>query len=135
MAMILEDRRVDEYRYYSAQRIDWMLRHWPEICTLAESPSSAEGLLIAGPTPESPRISKQPGQHGNPMRWCDVKADIERAQRQLQDRQQSQAIKARMSGVLLASIGIVLGVRNAEALAIYHAGLESMSRGLGGVDT
>lgn len=63
---------------YTPARIRRILYRWPEYLALAETPASAAGLTVDGPTPESPRI-RQIGHHSDPLAWANLIADVERA--------------------------------------------------------
>lgn len=79
------DRSV-ERSWYSPERVRAIVRNWDSWLAREENPSAARGLLLRGPTPEDPKLTKQRGHHGDPMVGVPVVADIVRAWQMLDAR-------------------------------------------------
>lgn len=96
---MLRLEHADAYEY-TAARIDYWLRHIDELMALADNPNTAIGLLIPGPTPETPRVgARQKGFHGDPLAYANVLADVKSAAGQLTGfSMEWYAVQARMQG-------------------------------------
>lgn len=73
--------------FYSPDRIDWCLRQWDLVCSLAETPATSRHHLDSdhrkhGPCLDSVR-SGSGGRIPDTLSWADVRADIHRAYAQL----------------------------------------------------
>lgn len=128
---------------YTPQLIDRWLREWELLCSLSESPSSSAHLL----SPECrhsekacsngrPVGIKSVRNHGDPVRYCDIKADLEQAAEQLPPHSlESQVVARRMAECLpMIEIRARLGVDHNRLWAAYRAATKMMARSLGWVD-
>lgn len=68
--------------FYTAGRLHRMLAAWPEIIALSETPASARNLVRPGPTAIEPHVARSESA-ADPMRWCDVVADVQAAHKSL----------------------------------------------------
>lgn len=66
--------------FYTPWRVKKIVREWDHYVAVEENGSAARGLLIQGPTPETPSAgARQKGHHADPMRGVPVVADVLRA--------------------------------------------------------
>jgi hypothetical protein len=122
---------------YTTERIERLLKLWFELEALAESPATARGLLRARPTPEEPKVGARTKSHpGDPMRWCDTRADIERAWKALprgEGASPHMVIAGRMQGLSFGHIALIARTRKTVVLETYRAALKSMMETLEGI--
>ena len=113
--------------YYTTSRIDWLLRNWGNWLALAETPTTAAGLVHAGPTPESPRsFAKSEHHQSDPRRWSDIRVDILTAASQLGDYSlEWYAVNARIQGMPLDSLAQMVAAWS------YPMVVEAYERALG----
>lgn len=66
--------------FYTPWRVRRIVKEWAHYVAVEENGTAARGLLIPGPTPETPSAgARQKGFVGDPMRGVPVVADILRA--------------------------------------------------------
>lgn len=128
---------------YTPDLVDFWLRNWPMLESLAETPSSSAHLL----SPECrhsdkacsngrPVGIKDVRNHGDPMRYVDLLADLRGAAEQLPPYSlESQVVARRMAeSVPMIEIRARLGVDHNRLWAAYRAALKTMARSLGWVE-
>lgn len=128
---------------YTPQLIDRWLREWELLCSLSESPSSSAHLL----SPECrhsdkacsngrPVGIKSVRNHGDPVRYCDLKADLEQAAGTLPPYSlESQVVARRISsGAWIDRIAVELHTRQDNVRSAYRAACKMMAKSLGWVE-
>ena len=124
-----------EDRFYNPTRLDWLLRHWGNWEALAETPSSAAGLVYPKPTPTTPRLFvRSERSHVDPHRWSDVRVDVLRAAAQLGDFSiEWYAVNAHFQGWTLAQLAESVRAWDYQMIhEAYQRALERMSDMLNG---
>lgn len=123
--------------YYSPERIDWCLRQWPLVCSLAETPSTSRHHLDSdhkkdGPCLDSVR-SGSGGRAPDAMSWVDVRADIHRAYMQLATGStERRVVWERISnGGSLRVVALRMGSRYSLVLDAYATATARMAAYLG----
>lgn len=122
--------------YFTPKRIAYLLRHWREIRTMADTGSSSRGLLIPGPTPESPKVgARQPGYHGDSHSWSNVVADLERARAEALEGLSLEwyVVEAQMHGWSINKFAEKSGRGDETCLKAFNAACEKMAAWLGWV--
>jgi hypothetical protein len=76
---------VDEFTY-SPSRVRYFIRNFAEIRSMASGGAAARGLLIPGPTPESPKVGAHQSRYYRADTWTHIVADLERAINALSDK-------------------------------------------------
>lgn len=79
MVGTVEGPRVDDF-VYEPKRIAYLLRHFREIKSMCDGGAASRGLLMPGPTPESPKAgARQKGYVVDSHAWSHVVTDLEQA--------------------------------------------------------
>ena len=128
---------------YTPELVDRWLREWELLRSLAETPASSAHLL----SPQcrhsdracangKPVGIKDVRNHGDPVRYADIKADLEQAADQLPPYSlESLVVARRMStGARLAEVARLCGTRYDDALHAYRGACKLMAKALGWVD-
>jgi hypothetical protein len=125
---------------YSPQIVDRWLREWELLTSLSETPATAAHLLSSECRHSDkacgsgkPVGIKSTRSHGDPVRYCDIKADLEQAAAILPPYSlESQVVARRMAESLpMIEIRARLGVDNNRLWAAYRAATKMMARSLG----
>lgn len=131
---VLEAESVREASDYNPRRVAYYLRHWPEIRTMCDSGASARGLLIPGPTPESPKVgARQPGHHSDSHTWSNIVADLERARAEALEPLSLEwyVVEAQMHGWSLNKFAERSGKGDETCWRAFNKATERMARWLG----
>lgn len=128
---------------YTPDLVDHWLRNWPLLESLSETPASSAHLL----SPECrgadkacsngrPVGIKDVRQHGDPMRYVDIKADLSHAAYHLHPSSLERRVVAERiaTGGKLRSIAKLCGARYDDVLKAYQAGCKLMAEDLGWVE-
>ena len=121
--------------YYTPDRLDWWLRNWDLLDSLAESPVSSRHHLQTdhahkdGPCIDPPKVGKVgKGQHADPLKYADVQADIERAHAGLAMWSLPwNVVDHRKRGHNLDAIAKALRIRYHDVTTGYRDALKTMS--------
>lgn len=128
---------------YTPQAIDRFIREWEMLSSLSESPSTSAHLL-SGECRHSEKACgsgkpvgiKSTRNHGDPVRYCDIKADLEQALSLLPAHSlESQVVARRIStGAWIDQIAAMLNVRADRVRSAYRSACKMMAQSLGWVD-
>lgn len=123
--------------FYSPDRIDWCLRQWDLVCSLAETPATSRHHLDSdhrkhGPCLDSVR-SGSGGRIPDTLSWADVRADIHRAYAQLAiGSHERRIVYERIHrGGNINMIAKRIGARSQIIRDAYHSAVARMSGYLG----
>lgn len=128
---------------YSPQVVDRWLREWPMLEALAESPTRAAHLLSSECRHSDkacgsgkPVGIKSTRHASDPMRYCDLLADIRGAAELLPAHSlESQVVAKRIStGAWIDQIAAMLNVRADRVRSAYRSACKMMAQSLGWVD-
>lgn len=129
---------------YTPDLVDHWLKNWPMLESLAETPSSSAHLLSPECRHSAKACSngrpvgiKDVRNHGDPMRYVDLLADLRGAAGQLPPHSlESQVVARRMAECLpMIEIRARLGVDNNRLWAAYRAATKMMAKSLGWKET
>lgn len=125
---------------YTPDQVDWFLKNWLLVESLAESPSTSVHLL----SPECRHSDKACGSgkpvgikstrsHGDPVRYCDVKADLEQSAQLLPPYSlESRVVARRIStGARMPEIRAQLGCNYTAMWQAYRSACRMMAKSLG----
>lgn len=128
---------------YTPEVVDYWCRNWELLTALAETPASAAHLL----SPECRTSDKACGDgrpvgiknirnHGDPMRYVDVLADLSHAAYHLHPSSLERRVVAERiaTGGKLRAIAKRCGARYDDVLKAYQAGCKLMAEELGWVE-
>jgi|GEM_PF-4826080 len=111
--------------YYTPERIAYWLEHWSE---LREFAIRTPGSIVPVSSPSVPRGCRR----SDPLRYCDIMADIEGAWVRLPIWSiEWNAVKAVMDGYPLREFEVTYRLRHGTALAAYQRAVQRMARYLG----
>jgi len=144
MAVALADRDSHDY---SPSRLDYWIRSWPLLESLAESPRTSRHHLQfdhanqPGPCMPAPKLrGSGKGFHGDSLDYADVRADIERAISLLPAYSLESLVVCRRLTLVergheadhsLAAVAKSLGRRYDDVRGAYTAALRLMAEALG----
>ena len=129
--------------YYTPQRIAYWLRNWPLLESLAETPHSSAHHLHHGddddrrPCMPAPHVSRT-GYAPDPLRYCDVLADLAGAIARLPNGDLAWAVLGALRaspGASLGEIANALRRRKDDVCRAKREAVASMARGLGWHET
>lgn len=128
---------------YTPAMVDYWVRNFELLSSLAESPSTSAHLLSSECRQSDhacangkPVGIKATRSHGDPTRYIDVLADIQAAAQQLPPFSlESQVVASRIrTGGKLSIIARLCSVRYDDALSAYRRGVKAMAMTLGWVE-
>jgi hypothetical protein len=136
LAMAAEPETV----YYTEARIRYWLRNWLLLESLAETPSTSTHHFGHGEDDERPcerahGLSRNKGEHADPMRYADILADLRAAADQLPPYSLESAVVGQLIGhgpLSMRELRARMGRDMNAVVGAYRQAVAMMARSLGG---